>query len=339
MMHIKQIWCSTDAGGLISLLPLSSHTAPSTSWTASRRQSDYHCGMSTTRAGGAWGFILIGSISSLVLFGICLAQVFMYCRNFKEDRLRVKVFVGFLVTLDALSTVLTTAWMYQLFVDGHGDIAGFETAGWLAASSDIMMGLIQGTVQLFFAWRLHIIGSALYPELTQPSSSAYAWRNYIVAKQHWLTGFICISSFATFCGGIGIGISFFFVKEYSHFARIAPIALTSGFSTMAADITITLAMSFHLHRAKGTFKSTDRLLDRLIQLTLQNGSLTTLVTLLNVCLYFAVKTPYWISGTLLLPKLYSNSALSSLNARRYLGLPVNLAVELRERSLVELRRQ
>ncbi|KZP12121.1 hypothetical protein FIBSPDRAFT_168833 [Athelia psychrophila] len=66
---------------------------------------------------------------------------------------------------------------------------------------------------------------------------------------------------------------------------------------MAADITITVAMTYHLRRAKGTFQRTERLLDRIIILTLQNGSLTTLLALFNVCLYFAVKQPSWICET------------------------------------------
>jgi len=293
--------------------------------------------MNATSAGGAWGFIFIGSISSLFLFGIGLAQVFTYCQNSKKDRLWVKLFVGILVTLDALSSVFMAAWMYQLFIDSRGNIAIFQTAGWLAASSDIMAALIQSIVQLFFAWRLHIIGSTLYPTLTQSPQSVYGWRDFIVEKQHWLTGFICICSFATLCGGVGTGIASLLVKEYSHFSpTVGPIGFIWGSSSIAADLIITVAMTYHLHRAKGTFESTDRLLDRIILLTVQNGSLTTLIALIDVCLYVAAKNPYWISGTLLIPKLYSNSALSSLNARRYMRPPVNLVVELRERSLVEL---
>lgn len=153
--------------------------------------------------------------------------------------------------------------MYQLFIDNRGDIIVFESAGWLAGSVDIFMGLTQCTVQLFFAWRLHIFACTVYPELTQNASASL--RDCIISKQCWVTVFICIASFGTLCGGVGTGIAVMWVKEYSYFSRFKPIATTSGVSTLAADITITVAMTYHLHRAKGTFKRTDRLLDRVIQ--------------------------------------------------------------------------
>ena len=155
--------------------------------------------------------------------------------------------------------------MYQLLVTGRGDMAVFETAGLLAASVDIAMGIIQCTVQLFFAWRLHSIGHTLYPDLAPRPISRFSARDFIIAKQHWITGFICLASFGTLVGGVGTGIAMLLVKDYSRFASFAPIALTSGFSTLSADITITAAMTYHLHRAKGSFKRTDRLLDRVIR--------------------------------------------------------------------------
>ncbi|KZP10695.1 hypothetical protein FIBSPDRAFT_838256 [Athelia psychrophila] len=180
----------------------------------------------------------------------------------------------------------------------------------LSAAVNAAIGLTQCTVQLFFAGRLHIIATP-YPGLTQ--LSIFSWRNFMITKQHWLTVFICICSLLTLVGDVGTGIASLRVKDYRHLASIAPIALTSGFSTIVADVLITLAMTYHLHRAKGTFARTDRFLDRIIQLTLQNGSLTTLTAILDVTLYLSS-----VTGTLVLPKLYVNSALSSLNARRHL---------------------
>lgn len=135
--------------------------------------------------------------------------------------------------------------MYRLFIEGHGNIEMLAKADPLSATLDTVIGLTQCTVQLFFAWRLHIISTS--------------------TKQHWLTVFICICSLLTLVGDVGTGIASLRVKDYLHLTSIAPIALTSGFSTIVADVLITLAMTYHLHCAKGTFSRTDRLLDRIIQ--------------------------------------------------------------------------
>ncbi|KZP05389.1 hypothetical protein FIBSPDRAFT_967310 [Athelia psychrophila] len=277
---------------------------------------------------------LSGSILSLILFGVCLSQALTYCRNCKGDRLWVKLFVGMLVILDVSTSVITAAWMYRLFIKNHGDISMLAKADPLGAAVDVVIGFTQCAVQLFFAWRLHIIGTTLYPELTQPAS-AFTLRDFIIAKQHWLTAFICVASFLTLVGDVGTGLASLWV-DYAHLASIAPIALTSGFASIVADVFITVAMTYHLQRAKGTFVRADRLLGRIIQLTLQNGCLTTLTAVVDVTLYLSTPEPYFIAGTLVLPKLYVNSALSSLNARKHLRRPANATMEVGERSLIEL---
>jgi hypothetical protein len=49
--------------------------------------------------------------------------------------------------------------------------------------------------------------------------------------------------------------------------------------------------------------------------TVQNGALTALVAILDMILYLSTDKPYHIALSFLMPKLYSNTILSSLNAR------------------------
>ncbi|KAF7975499.1 hypothetical protein HWV62_9425 [Athelia sp. TMB] len=205
------------------------------------------------------------------------------------------------------------AWMYQLFIDGWGDPSYFTSANWLLASDPMICGMISCMVQLFFAWRLNII-----------------------SKQPLLTAFIAMASLATFLGGVGTGIAVLWVKEYARLGQVKGIGLTWDFSTVIADMTITAGMTYYLRRHRGSFEITDRLLDRIIQLTLQNGLLTSVATLVNVSFYLATPKVYHIGWpnspytntaylltsiqalTFLMPKLYSNSVLSSLNSRKQL---------------------
>lgn len=132
--------------------------------------------------------------------------------------------------------------MYQLFIDGWGDAGAFVTANWLLAADPMLNGVIACMVQLFFAWRLHIVGS-----------------------QWWLTLFIAICSFAALCGGVGTGIAILWIKEYALLGNAKPIGCTWVFGAIVADIAITVALSYHLRRRKGSFKTTDDLVDRIVQ--------------------------------------------------------------------------
>lgn len=131
--------------------------------------------------------------------------------------------------------------MYRLFIDGWGDATAFQNATWLLASDPMLAGIIACMVQVFFAWRLHII-----------------------AKQRWLTGFIVLCSVATVAGAVGTGIAVLWVEKFTLFQSFEPIVIVWEVSGVVADVAIAVAMTYYLRRYKGSFHSTDHLLDRII---------------------------------------------------------------------------
>ncbi|KAF7985971.1 hypothetical protein HWV62_43936 [Athelia sp. TMB] len=256
-----------------------------------------------------WGLILIGVFISLILFGIIVSQVFTYFENCEKDPLWQKLFVGIIFLLDTLSSILAMAWMYYLLIDNWGQIEAFTFGDWLLAADPMVAGVIAFMVQLFFAWRIHI-----------------------VAKTAWLTLAIAACAFLTLCGGLGTGIAVLWVKEYALFANFKQIATIWLISASVGDISITISLTYHLRRRKGAFKATDKLLDHIIQLTVQNGLLTALVAVVDICLYLSTPIPYHISLSFLMPKLYSNTVLSSLNARRLMRNDASATVDCGSRS-------
>lgn len=132
--------------------------------------------------------------------------------------------------------------IYQLLIDGWGNISVFESAGWPVGVIDLTMPLIGGLVHLFFARRV-----------------------YIISGQRWVTYTILGFSMLSFCGGIGTGIAAMWIKEFGKFGKFDSVSTIWAISSVVADITITVVMTYHLHRSKGSFAATDRLLDRIIQ--------------------------------------------------------------------------
>lgn len=131
--------------------------------------------------------------------------------------------------------------MYTLLVNGWGDISPFLVVDWLFASQPIASGVVQSLVQLFFVRRLHYI-----------------------AGRNWLTGFIFACALLTVIGGVGGGVALYVFKEYARASELEWVTAIWGVAATVADISITVAMTYYLRRARGNFAATDRLLDRII---------------------------------------------------------------------------
>ncbi|KAK0192642.1 hypothetical protein F5146DRAFT_1120441 [Armillaria mellea] len=97
-------------------------------------------------------------------------------------------------------------------------------------------------------------------------------------------------------------------KNYFYVSVIVICALTSsagGIATSAlGDLVITVVITISLQRAKGSIRRTN---PSELAVTMQNGKFHTLPSLRQV---------FNLGVAFILPKLYTNSALSSLNARQ-----------------------
>ncbi|KZP31935.1 hypothetical protein FIBSPDRAFT_1037092 [Athelia psychrophila] len=261
-----------------------------------------------------WSPVMIGCLLSLILFGVILAQAFTYCQNCEGDPLGMKLFVAILFALDAANSAASMAWIYKLFIDGWGNAASYETAGWPVGVTALMLTCIACLAHLFFARRLHFI-----------------------PVQRWITFLIVCFSIVTFIGGIGTGIAMLWIKDYGQFWRLKALVGVWAISAVFADIAIAVTTSYYLRRFKGNIKATDRLLDRIIQHTLQNSALTLTANCAALVMFCIARKPYYFALTFLTPKLYLHSVLSSLNARKSLRYLANATVDLGEQSLTQSR--
>ncbi|KZP13817.1 hypothetical protein FIBSPDRAFT_868948 [Athelia psychrophila] len=242
-----------------------------------------------------FGFILIGVFLSLILFGIVVSQTFAYYDNCDKDPRWLKWFVAILFAWDLLSSILAIAWMYELLIDNWGQIAAFTHGDWLLAGDPIIIGIVASMAQGFFAWRV-----------------------YVITSSRWLAAFIATCAVTTGLAGIGTGIASLWVREYVLFVNFKQVMVIFLVSAAVGDFSITVLVTYHLRRRKGTFEATDKILDSIIRLTIQNGFITGIIAILDLCVYFASPLPYHMGISFLMPKLYSNTVLSSLNARKNL---------------------
>ncbi|KAH9914831.1 uncharacterized protein B0H18DRAFT_1125267 [Fomitopsis serialis] len=235
-----------------------------------------------------YALIFVATFIGQILFGIVIAQVYIYFTRYQRDALWVKIFVLFLFICDVCSAIFTICWMFYLFISNWGDITVFSQPTWMLATDPLVLGLMTCATHFFFARRIKIItGSS------------------------WLAGLICFFGVGT----LGGTIEFLRVKSLTDLTSLKPIAIVWLLSAAVGDVMITVILSWSLKRKKSGFRRTDQIVDRVIRVTIQNGFLTAAVATAALTLYLASSIPYHLALSLVLPRMYSNTILSSLNHR------------------------
>lgn len=239
-----------------------------------------------------FGMILVCVFLSILLLGVMMVQLFLYIDRYPTDPPYLKIFVVSLFALDVINSVFVMVWTYNMLIDNFMNPAAFGGADWIVCTDPVLSGLMASMVQGFFSWRV-----------------------WVLTRNPFYFGFVVLCAIASTAGGIGTGIYAAIIMDFSKFRKIKAVALIWLISGALGDLAITLIITSYLRKARGTFPRTDRLLRKLIRLTMQNGLLTSLLAVVDFSLYLASNKPYYFGIAFLIPKLYTNSALSSLNAR------------------------
>jgi len=240
----------------------------------------------------AFGPMFIGTVLNIVLYGIMITQTFIYFSNYKGDRLWMKIFVGLLFLADTLNSVFDLIYLYDSLIIHFTDVAYLQRANWVFATDPAMTGIIAGSVQLFFAWRVK--------KLT---------------RNIWMTAFIVIFAVVDILAGIGTAIAVTMIPDYIHFQRFEVIVIIWLVSAILADIAITSCLVWNLAKRKTGFSATDDVVNKIIRMTMQTGLVTSLFATADIVAFLADPTGTHLIFNMPLSKLYTNSLMSTLNAR------------------------
>lgn len=242
------------------------------------------------------GPYLIGVFFNIFLFGVMVAQVYMYFTKYPSDRRWMKIFVLVLLAIDTVNTVVNCVYIYQALVQHFGDIPYLGAAPRALVSEPIITTVVpELMVQIFYAWRVRTLT-----------------RSWIIASS------VIALSLAGAAGGIAAVIKFDInplAREFVNMIDLKPIIITWLVCAAAADVLISLVLVWFLRRHKNESRKTDMLIDRIIRLTMQTNVLTAVVAIVDTIVYLADPDGTHFVFNLNLSHLYSNSLMSSLNAR------------------------
>ncbi|KAF7357359.1 hypothetical protein MSAN_01331800 [Mycena sanguinolenta] len=104
--------------------------------------------------------MFIGTLLNWGLFGTLLVQVYIYFSVFRKDRTWWKFIVILVVSLEAIEMLSATHDMILIFGTGWGNYDALDSVGWAWFSVPVMSSIIAFVCQVFYGWRIYIIGKS-----------------------------------------------------------------------------------------------------------------------------------------------------------------------------------
>ncbi|KAH9914898.1 uncharacterized protein BXZ73DRAFT_81507 [Epithele typhae] len=244
------------------------------------------------------GSILIGSLIALFLSGAVSIQAVLYFQMYTRDSFGLKTTVGVIWLIDLFHSAMTMVanWEYLIVNFGAWDV--MDTIVWSIAVSVVLTAWITFFVHCFFIHRIYRLSRGnLW--LTVPLA--------LIALLRIVSANISTSEMIR-------------LKSYSEFVTDYSYVFTIGLSSAASlDVLITAAMCFYLRRGRSGFGSMDKIIDSITAYTIETGMLTCVTTTVSLICWLAMPTNLVFLGLhFAISKLYANSFLATLNARKSL---------------------
>ncbi|KAF5343942.1 hypothetical protein D9756_005762 [Leucocoprinus leucothites] len=243
------------------------------------------------------GPTLVGSLISYCVLGISIMQLYLYHLYFPNDQRWIKTLVYTVVALDVFQSVVVAENCWHSLVSGWGREEDLLFPGW----SFIALPIVSGTVALMV-------------------QSFYAWRIYLLGKWKIVPGVIIFFGMASCAGACAISFGFIPLKDLRLLHKPNMTARTYVWLGGAAltDVIISLSMLYLLFGARQSkFGRTQRLINRLIRLTIETGVVTATTASLELILFLTLPSTnsMHLVPALNLCKVYANALLASLNSR------------------------
>ncbi|KAF9529962.1 hypothetical protein CPB83DRAFT_851901 [Crepidotus variabilis] len=241
----------------------------------------------------AHGWMFIGLAINILLLGIMVIQTYLYYSRYTNDRLWLKVFVGFVLVADMLNTVFEAAYLYETLIVNFGNLDAVAKATWLLACEPATTAIIVLSVQLFFAWRVFMLTQRrLWPVLIM----AFALSGAVAG----ITSAVNVFRFPV-------------LATQSH--KFKPVVVVWMTSEVAADMISTSILVWYLRNHKSGLERTDQIVDKIIRFTVQTGLITFIFASFHLGFFLSDQSGLHLLFNFPICKLYSNSLLSSLNSR------------------------
>ncbi|TFK68123.1 hypothetical protein BDN72DRAFT_858655 [Pluteus cervinus] len=255
------------------------------------------------------GAILASVIVASIFYGVANLQMFLYFAKHPKDRAFNKWLVFGLWCVNTMNQVLICVGVWQYLVTNYANYAFLQafhiplplaTIVSLTRELTHLKATIAAIVQSYFVHRIYVFSKykIIFPIILVPA---------ILAQP-------------------ALGITYFVGSlrnpNLEEYARLNLVTYAANGTAAAVDIAITACMAVLLVMGRTGFKKTDRMIIRLMFISINTGAWTALFAVIVVILSAAYPGKLVNTVTFFpLASLYVNTLLANLNSRDYVMSP------------------
>jgi hypothetical protein len=242
-----------------------------------------------------FGAAFIGAMVAGFLLGVSCLQAYMYFST-QSDTAITKYLVGMVVLFDVVHQALISHTVYYYVVTNWGSEAVLATVVWSLLAEVLFNGFAAFCVQSFLTWRI-----------------------WALSKKMWITSIVACLVLAEFGCVITFGvIALIRVRTFEDLAAdLKGLSIAVNALAAAGDVLIASVLTFLLQTSKTGFQRSDTMLNKLTLFAVNTGALTSLCAVASlISILAAPNTFIYISFFFCMGRLYTNSLLATLNARK-----------------------
>ncbi|KAG0706617.1 hypothetical protein DFH29DRAFT_1020917 [Suillus ampliporus] len=247
------------------------------------------------------------------LSGCVNMQFIVYCRVYSRESWHTKTLVIATWLLDLCHSTFVAVALWDSIIATYGDLDKLDRIPWSVGPAVELTAMITFLVQSYFAYRIYkrfvLFSIFIFHTLMSLGS----------AKEEVHCSDSDFSFFRLVTASISMG-EMLSLQSYTAFHRrdFSSWIFTLGLILSAfVDIMITTFLCYFLRKNCTTFTDTIRIIDTLTLWTIQNGSITcAAATAALVCWTVMPQNRIFLGLHFIVAKLYANSLLATLNARK-----------------------
>ncbi|KIM84037.1 hypothetical protein PILCRDRAFT_6878 [Piloderma croceum F 1598] len=258
------------------------------------------------------GAVYLGVVAASFLFGVTTLQVYIYYQHFPEDKLQNKLVVPFLWLMDALHLALSIHAVYFYIVNQ----APFIHIVWYVATQPESLFYAVSQRVVFRSMRVQL---SFVVVITFTVTSLYAMRIWNLAQNRscYLVLLLVVAQLLEFAAG---GLEAYTCIAIPTYLQIDDFLwqMQIAFAAHAVvDCFLAGGMCYCLQMERTSFSVMDGTVVRLMRYVVCSGGATSACAIATlIALAIDPGSQVWLAFYFVLSKLYVNSFLALLNARR-----------------------
>ncbi|KAJ3743396.1 hypothetical protein DFH05DRAFT_1495820 [Lentinula detonsa] len=241
------------------------------------------------------GAAFIGVICAASLYGVSCVQTWFYFNRYPGDLWYIKCLVAIVWLFDSIHQALISHTVYFYVVTNFNNVSEQANLVWSILLEVLFNGLIGFVVQSFLTMRVWKMSNQNKP----------------------LTVLIVLFVLGELTCSVAFTISSLKLVTWTDLTHLKSLSMTVNVLGAVADVMIAAGLFYFLHRSRTGFKKSDTMISKLIMFTVSTGLLTSIcavASLLSILIWG--KTLIYVAFYFSLGRLYSNSLLATLNARK-----------------------